>query len=142
MTSLNLSFFILVITTLYVTRGSSGAGLPYSWSPFFESLLGVPINVVGWAEGGAAHHSSEQWRPPVRGPSLPPACPHGHGACAERRELRIKQHFLLFLSLLLVNRREVRQTQQKPTLATGRKLKVYTATHTPYASQVAYDPCY
>lgn len=40
------------------------------------------------------------------------------------------------------NRRGVRQTQQKPTLGTERKLKIYTATQTPYASQVTYDPCY
>lgn len=91
------------------------------------------MNVVGWAV-----------RPPVCGPSLPPACPHGHRGCTERTELRIRTVFpaVLISAIGGENRKGVRQTQQKPTLATGRKLKIYTATHTPYASQVTYDPCY
>ena len=44
----------------------------------------------GCGLGGAAHRSSEQWRPPVCGPSLPPACPYGHRGCTERTELRIQ----------------------------------------------------
>ena len=104
----------------------------------------------GCGLGGAAHRSSEQWRPPVCGPSLPPACPYGHRGCTERTGVVQKEQSSeskLFPAALISavggeNRRGVRQTQQKPTLATERKLNIYTATHTPYASQVTYDPCY